>query len=42
MGFPSGAVGKWVVSVDDGITAEGVLMDFVCMFLCLVHSECGS
>ena len=38
MELPSGAVGnKWVVSGNQGITEEGVLM-VICMFVCLVHS----
>ena len=30
-------VGEWVVSGNEGITEEGVLMVFVFMFVCLVH-----
>ena len=38
----SGGVGKWVVSGNEGLTEEGVLMVFVCMFVCLVHSTSES
>ena len=30
-------VGDWVVSGNEGLTEEGVLMVFVCMFVCLIH-----
>ena len=34
MGLPSGEVGNWVVSGNEGITEEGVLMVlFVCVFV---------
>ena len=36
MALPSGGVGT-VVSGNEGLTEEGVLMVFVCMFVCLVH-----
>ena len=42
MGLPSGGVGNWVVSGNEGITEEVVLMVFVCMFVCLVHSASES
>ena len=31
-------MGKWVVSGNEGLTEEGVLVVFVFMFVCLVHS----
>ena len=31
-------MGKWVVSSNKGLTEEGVLVVFVCMLVCLVHS----
>ena len=31
-------MGKWVVSGNEGLTEEWVLVVFVCMFVCLVHS----
>ena len=37
VGLPSGGVGKWVVSGNEGLTEGGVLMIFVCVFVCLVH-----
>ena len=40
--LPSGGEGKWVVSGNEGLTEEGVLMVFVCMFVCLVHSTSES
>ena len=33
VGLLSGGVGKWVVSGNEGITEEGVLMVFVSMFV---------
>ena len=42
VGLPSGGVGKWIVSGNEGLTEEGVLMVFICMIVCLVHSTCGS
>ena len=36
--LPCGGVGKWVVRGNEGLTEEGVVMVFVCMFVCLVHS----
>ena len=41
MGLPSGGVGNWVVSGNEGITEEAVLM-VVCLFVCLVHSASES
>ena len=41
MGPLRGGVGKWVVSGNEGITEEGVLM-VVCLFVCLVHSASES
>ena len=35
-------VGKWVVSSNEGLTEKGVLMVFVCRFVCLVHSTSES
>ena len=35
-------VGKWVVSGNEGLTEEGVVTAFVCMFVCLVHSASES
>ena len=37
--LPSGVVGKWEVSGNEGLTEEGVLMVFVCVFVCLVLDE---
>ena len=42
MVLPSGGVGKWVVSGNEGLTEEGVLLVFVCMIVCLVHSTSES
>ena len=42
MGLPSGGVGNWIISGNEGITEEGVWMVFVCMFVCLVHSASES
>ena len=36
--LPCWGVGKWVVSGNEWLTEEGVVMVFVCMFVCLVHS----
>ena len=36
MGLPNGGVGNWVVSGNEGVTEEGVLV-VVCLFVCLVH-----
>ena len=33
---------EWVVSGNERLTEEGVLMIFVCMFVCLVHSTSES
>ena len=44
VGLPSGGVGKWIVSGNEGLTEEGVLMFFFfffCMFV-LVHSTSES
>ena len=35
-------MGKWVVSGNKGLTEERVLMFFVCMIVCLVHSTSES
>ena len=35
-------MGKWVVSGNEGLTEERVLMVFVCMFVYLVHSTSES
>ena len=40
--LPNGGVGKWVVSGNEGLTEEGVVMVFVWMFVCLVHSTSES
>ena len=37
-----GGVGKWVVSGNEGITEEGILLVLVCMLVCLVHSASES
>ena len=39
MGLPSGGVGKWVVSGNEGITEEGGIDGFCLypMLVCLVH-----
>ena len=36
---PSGGVGKWVVCGNEGLTEEGVLMVFVCMFVFQEYEE---
>ena len=41
-GTPEWGSGYCVVSGNEGITEEGVLMVFVCMFACLVHSASES
>ena len=35
-------VGEWVVSGNERLTEEGVLMVFVCIIVCLVHSTSES
>ena len=42
MGLPSGGVDKWVVSGNEGLTGEGILMVFACMIVCPVHSTSES
>ena len=41
MGLRSGGVGNWVVSGNEGVTEEGVLV-VVCLLVCLVHSASES